>query len=132
MRAGLGRLAGFARALLLAGVIALLAQAAGARLQIPPDEDPDLAPGVVHRVAALRLRPVEGRQAGHGHLDGGREALLHQLPGRLALQPEAVDRDALDHAELDERDDGDLGVGDLGERLPHSLGQRRAHRHEVS
>lgn len=45
MSARLGRLAGLARALMLAGVMALLAQAASARLQIAPDEDPDLAAG---------------------------------------------------------------------------------------
>jgi TPR repeat protein len=45
VRAGLGRLAGFARGLALVGALALLADGAVARLQIAPDEDPDLATG---------------------------------------------------------------------------------------
>ena len=43
----------------------------------------------------------------------GREVDAHCL---------VVDRDVLDHAELDERDDRDLRVGNLAERGPHLFG----------
>ena len=63
-----------------------------------------------NRVLHLAAHGVE-RRAAH---ERRREVDLHAL---------AVDADAGDDPEVDDRDHGDLRVGDLRERAPHGIGR---------
>src|SRR5579884_3956223 len=82
------------------------------RPRVVPD-DCDLRPRHLLLDRALHVLERRAAEEGRRQLDPDPPVLLHL--------------DGADDAEVDERDDGDLRVGDLLERLPHLVGLGRHH-----
>ena len=94
-----------------------------AQLLAPFGRDPVGRPGVVQHDVDLRLAAERDHRL--LHLPPHRVERRAAQEGGRELDPNArrVDRDRLDHAEVDERDDGDLRIRDLRQRLPDALGR---------